>query len=140
MKKYFIGIAGIIFFFIGAFIPLGYLNDYPMIIAPIVDFPSSVSEIWTWKDISAFAITYLIFIILSVYFLLKENHLWLQISAVIQIIISSLIFFSIWFVDLQTIDISKFAVDYGLGWVFIMGGIILQFVQADQIKKAAVKK
>ncbi len=136
MKTYqLIGLIGILILIICGFLPLAYLNDEIITITPIFDNYDVGDSLWVWKDISAFAVTYGITLLLCVYLLFKKLKPGYLISASLNLVVLLLIYFSVWLTSINSEDFSDVNFSFSYTILPVILGYALFYFSGIKIKK-----
>lgn len=136
MKTYkLIGIIGILILIIVGFLPLAHLSDEVITIAPVYNNYDVAKSLWVWKDISAFAITYGLSLIVCFYLLLKNYKPGYLISASLALIAIMFIYFSVWLTSIKVAEFGNVEFKLCYAWIIFLIGFILIFFSGLKIKK-----
>lgn len=136
MKTYkLIGIIGILILIIGGFLPLAHLGDDVITIAPVYDNYDVAISLWVWKDISAFAITYGLTLLICFYLLLKNYKPGYLISASLSLIAILFIYFSVWLTSIKVEEFGNVEFKLCYAWIIFIIGYVLMFYGGLKIKK-----
>lgn len=136
MKSYhLIGLIGIILLLITGFLPLAYLNDGMITIFPFFNNFDVADSLWVWKDISAFAVTYAVTLILCIYLLYKNYKPGYLIAASLNLVVILFIYFTIWLASINANDFNDVVFSYGVSGVLLVIGYILYFYAGIKINK-----
>lgn len=130
-----IALLGMIILILTVILPIGMIEDRIITLLPIYD-NYNIDDIWFWRDISAFAVTYFIMNIIAFVFLLKENFKVLIAVSVVQLILFFFILVALWMTDMKIEENFGLQVFYyGFGIIFILLGILLLAVASALLMK-----
>ncbi len=115
------GILGCILLCISAVLPLAHIGNTQITLFPIFNDSPLPPSIWDWHNISAFAITYGIIIILSAYFYFRKNYLAVFVAGIILAIDSLFVLIGLWLTELN-LPSASIPFSYSYGWLFILLG------------------
>lgn len=136
MKTYqLIGLIGILFLIICGFLPLAYLDDSIISIYPVFNNMDVGNSLWVWKDISAFAVTYGISLLLCVYLLFRKLKPGYLIAASLNLVAILLIYFSVWLTSIRAEDFSTTDFIYGYTILLVIVGYVLLYFGGIKIRK-----
>ncbi|MBU0558113.1 MAG: hypothetical protein KKG93_00760 [Bacteroidetes bacterium] len=111
----------IIMFVIAVLCPLANIDGENVYMIPM----SSTSTIlWDWTNISAFAITFLILLLVNLYFLFQNKFRYCAVLSILKIIISFPILIVVWILSLDAMD-NNISFSYGSSWIFIFLALII---------------
>lgn len=136
MKKYF-GFVGLVLLFISSILPIASLNADWITIFPIFNNFELQGRIWEWRDISTFAVTYPIILILITFFYIKNK------SKVVLPLIGVLFFMlffvlvSLWMTNVKVVDLAGYSFSFSFGWIVILIGLILLIAGSIPDKKSS---
>lgn len=136
MKTYqLIGLIGILILIICGFLPLAYLSDDVITIVPIFNNFDIAESMWIWKDVSAFAFTYGITVLLCGYLLVKNYKPGYFISASLNIVVFLFIYFSIWLASVKVEEFGNVTFSYSAYGLLLVLGYALLFFAGAKIEK-----
>lgn len=124
MKKY-LGLLGILLLLVSSILPIALLNKDWITLIPIFDNFDLQGGIWEWRDISAFAATYPIILIIILFFLMKKN---LKVALPLIGVLFFILFFVLVSLFMTSTKVENFhGVDFSFsfGWIIILIGLIL---------------
>lgn len=130
--KYF-GLFGSLLILLGGFLPIASINEEMIVILPFFITTGDISGIWSWRDISAFALTYGILSILSPYFVINGKKTGIIITTSLTIICLIFILISLWMAGLKIEQIDALSLNFSLNWIVITLGLILQILSVIKI-------
>lgn len=122
------GLSGIFLLLIACFFPLAKLNDFIITIFPVWDNSVFEAGIWTWRDISFFAFTMALLIVLSFIFAVKKNYTGLLITSLLIVFVTFIILITIFQVQSKASVYSNITFKIGWGWLLLLPGVILLLV------------
>lgn len=125
-KEVKIGLIGTALLIVSAFLPLASMNDRIITILPVFN-NIIIQNVWSWIDISAFTITYIIGAIVCVWFVWKEKFIGIFIVISAVAFVAVIIFVGILFahVNANPDEQKSFSIEWG--WVIIVAGVILVY-------------
>lgn len=129
-----IGLAGILVLVISGFLPLAYINEGAITIYPVLD-NYELSDIWYWRDISAFAVTYGITAVLGIYLLIKNYKPGYLIAVSLSLAAFIFMYISIWLTSVKVMDFAELTFSYTLWILFAILGYVLVYYGGLNIKK-----
>lgn len=135
LSKYYLFGISVGSFLLFAITPLMIINDMWITILPIFNNTVSDYKIWVWKDISAFALTHFLLIILSVIFATKRNKTGIKILSTVYLLNSLFILFVIWLSKLNAQPINEVNISYSFGWIFFIIGIITHLIFQNRFRE-----
>lgn len=131
----YVGILGSLLIFAGGFLPIAFINEEMIVILPFFITPGEIANIWGWRDISAFAMTYGVLSLIFPYFLIKEKSFGIIITSSLTIVCIIFIWISLWMADLKIEQIDSLSLNYGISWLVIIFGLILILFQVIMKRK-----
>ena len=135
MKTYqLIGLVGSLILIICGFLPLAYLNDQPITIYPVMD-NSIVENLWYWKDISAFAVTFGLTLLLNIYLVVRKYKPGYLISTSLGLAAFLFIYISIWLTSVKSNDFSDLTFSYSLWILLVIAGYVLVYFAGSKIER-----
>lgn len=136
MKVYqLIGLIGILLLLICSFLPLAHLGDGVITIAPIFDNFDLEKSMWVWKDISAFAITVWITLVLCVFLSVKKYKPGFLISASLNLVAILFIYFSVWLTSIKVEEFGNVEFKLCYVWIILSIGYVLLYYSGLKIQK-----
>lgn len=134
-QKQLFSFAGLSLLTIACFLPLANLNEFIISILPVWDNRVYQFGFWNWRDISFFAVTLLLLIILSTVFTFKKNYTGILITSLLVSFVAVIIFVTVLQVQLKVSGYSNISFNLGWGWISLVPGIVLLITAA--LKKTA---
>jgi len=119
------GVTGIFLLSIACFLPLAKLNDFIISIIPVWSNYAYEGGIWNWRDISFFAVTLSILILLSLFFAFKKNFNGILITSLLVLFVIFIIFITLLQVESKASVYSNVHFQIGWGWVSLLPGAAL---------------
>lgn len=119
------GIAGSLLLFTGIFLPIGILNQETISLVPVWHNYTLSGGLWSWRDISFFAVTAFILIGLSIFFTIKNKQAGLLTTGFLLLFISLLIFAFMLEVKSRLYGIDGVSFSLGWGWLVIIPSVAL---------------
>lgn len=143
-KKQITAFAGDILLLAGALIPIARLNGHSITFLPVWNNLVLDNGLWNWRDISFFAVTMLLLILLTAYFTWKKNYAGLMWTGVLSLFIIVIVFMAILQINtkLTGIDEIMFSMSF-LGWLILLAGsalVIYSGIKENGIKQKAMKE
>ena len=136
MKSYqLIGLIGILILLVCAFLPMAYLDDIALTIYPVSENFDVAKSLWVWKDISAFAVTYGVTLVLCIYLLIKKYKPGYLIAASLNLVVLLFIYFSVWLTSIKSEDFSDVNFTYSFTILLVILGYVLFYFGGIKIKK-----
>lgn len=136
MKTYqLIGLSGCIILLISSFIPLAEISGEFITVIPVYGNTAIGDNVWVWKDVSAFAVTFAITIFLSIYFILKKMRIGILISTSLNLVVVIFIYISIWLTQLNVSDYTALTFSYKLNGFLLIAGLALVYYSAMRTPK-----
>ena len=104
----------------------------------MIPMSSTSTILWDWTNISAFAITFLILLLVNLYFLFQNKFRYCAVLSILKIIISFPILIVVWILSLDATD-NKISFSYGSSWIFIFLALIISlFLLYKNRRKASI--
>lgn len=136
MKTYqLIGFIGILILITGGFLPLAYLNNDVITIFPLYDNFNLVNSLWVWKDISAFAVTFGITLLIGIYLLFKNLKPGYLIAVSLNLVVMLFIYFSVWLTSVNTHDFNNVLFNYSIFGLLLIIGYVSVFYAGSRIER-----
>jgi len=132
IKKYFASV-GLLFLIIGCFLPIAWLNEDVISIFPVWNNIKLHNGLWQWLDISFFAITIALIILINLYLILKNKYKGLIATGILSIFICIIIFAALLQVQSKVTGISGITFSFSLGLIIIPAGGILSIISGSNI-------
>lgn len=130
-----LGIIGSLLLISSGFFSLASIDSKIITIFPVFDNFEVGESIWFWRDISAFAITFPLIALVSLYFVIKENYVGLFVISGIAFGVMFFILISVWMASEKSASIGGIDFSYDYGWIIILIGIALLIFDGFKIKK-----
>jgi len=121
MKKNIVYTA-VVVLFASAFVPLAKLGDSLITIFPVYDNLTIWNGLWEWRDISAFAITYPVMLILILVFAIKEKPKVIKPLTGILFVLVFFILVSVLMTSTKVDGFEDLTFSFGYGWIIILLG------------------
>ena len=135
MKTYqLIGLVGILILIICGFLPLAYLNEQPITIYPVSD-NVMIGNLWYWKDIAAFAVTFGLSLLLNIYLLVSNYKPGYLISTSLGLAAFIFLYISIWLTSVKSNDFSDLTFTYTLWILLVIAGYVLVYFAGSKIER-----
>ena len=134
-KNRIIGFAGLFILLLSGFCSLASINGIPVTILPLFDNFSIGGEIWLWRNISAFAMTHYLALIIGIILLLKNHRIGTIIVGVIFLINTFFILIAVWMSHLEADIYNDIVFAFEWGWLMILFGCGLFLYSGIKIKK-----
>ncbi|MGE5402057.1 MAG: hypothetical protein ACM3S2_16795 [Ignavibacteriales bacterium] len=120
------GLLGSVILLIGGFVPIAVLQHGIITYFPVWGNLRLENGLWSWRDISFFAVTLGILGVVSFVFALRKKYSGLIFSGILSLFVSIIIFISIFFIKA---NLNVWAGDDSLriswGWLFLLAGPLL---------------
>ncbi len=127
-KRQILGISGIILLIIGGISPIAKLNGAVISFFPIWDNFTLNDGLWNWRDISFFAVTGIILIFLSIWFLIKKKYAGLIVTGLLWLFISIIILFLTLDLKFKYEGFSEIAFNISWAWFVIFTGTLFMLI------------
>lgn len=121
-------LIGVCLLFLACFLPLAKLNDFIISIFPIWNNTTFEAGIWNWRDISFFAVTMAVLVVLSSIFAFRKNYAGILISALLILFIIFIIFITVMQVQTKATVYANVSFHIGWGWLSLIIGVGLLLV------------
>lgn len=121
MKKNIVFTA-VVVLFASAFVPLAKLGDSVITIFPVYDNFTIWNGLWEWRDISAFAVTYPVMLILILVFAVKEKSNVIKPLTGILFVLVFFILVSVLMTSTKVDGFEDLYFAFGYGWIVILFG------------------
>lgn len=129
-SKQIYGITGVCLIFLACFLPLAKLNDFIITIFPVWGNMFFQGGIWSWRDISFFAFTLALLIVLSAIFAFRKNYMGLLINSLLVLFVILIIFVTLLQVQSKASVYSNITFHIGWGWASLLPGAVLLLFSA----------
>jgi len=131
-----IGFAGAVILIIAAFVPLAEIGNDIITMFPIYDNAQAGAGIWVWKDISAFAVTYIITLLLSFFFIFKRWKAGALIVTSLNLAAAVFIYVAFWMTSVKAANYANMHFSYSINGLLILVGLtMLYYSGAKTVKK-----
>jgi uncharacterized membrane protein len=121
MKKNIV-FSAVVVLFASAFVPLAKLGDSVITIFPVYDNFTIWNGLWEWRDISAFAVTYPVMLILILVFAVKEKSNVIKPLSGILFVLVFFILVSVLMTSTKVDGFEDLSFSFGYGWIVILLG------------------
>ena len=121
MKKNIVFTA-VVVLFASALVPLAKLGDSIITIFPVYDNFTILNGLWEWRDISAFAVTYPVMLILILVFAVKEKSNVIKPLSGILFVLVFFILVSVLMTSTKVDGFEDLSFSFGYGWIVILLG------------------
>ena len=134
------GLLGAVILVIAGFVPLAYGNDSVISFYPIYGNTNVGDNAFAWRDISAFAVTYGITSLLSIYFLLKKQHVGIFIVISLNAVAALFSLAGMAMLALRASQLDDLSFTFSYGWIFVIIGIVLVILDGVRIRKLRLQE
>lgn len=112
----------VVVLFASALVPLAKLGDSIITIFPVYDNFTILNGLWEWRDISAFAVTYPVMLILILVFAVKEKSNVIKPLTGILFVLVFFILVSVLMTSTKVDGFEDLSFSFGYGWIVILLG------------------
>ena len=130
-----LGLAGCLLLLIAAFVPLASVNGSAITLIPIYDNFSLGDNVWVWKDVSAFAVTFLLTALLDIYFIIRKMRIGVLIASSLGLVTIIFSYISFWLTQVKTFDFPELTFGYSINGILLLAGFALVYYSGIQTPK-----
>lgn len=136
MKNARLQIIGIMLLIIGTLSPIAYLNNRIISIIPIWNNLIIEDGLWNWQDISFFAVTLVLVILVSLFFIYKKIYYGLIFTAVLNFFTLVIIFAAILQIKSKYAAYPEITMQWGWGWgLLLLGAILFAIIRKSPFRR-----
>ncbi|MFA3781997.1 hypothetical protein ABRY23_02890 [Melioribacteraceae bacterium 4301-Me] len=128
------GLCGAFLLLFSTILPLSKMNGTNITILPLFN-NFVINNVWEWINISAFAITYIISVVVCIWLIIEKKYVGIFISASAIAFVSLIIFMGILIskVNASPDALNNFSISWG--WIIILLGILLVYFSGFRMLK-----
>lgn len=134
------GILGAVILFIAGFVPLAYVNESFITFYPVYGNTTLAGTAFAWRDISAFAVTFGITSLLSIFFLLKKQHVGIFIVISLNAVSSLFSLAGMAMLALRSSQLDDLNFSFSYGWIFVIIGIVFVILDGLRVRKLRLQE